>query len=66
MKKPNSTVILNCRSRLVNNYLSKGLYIIEKDSKQLSMLPNNMKLKINLIDQMDTYFSWQKTKQFPP
>ena len=33
VKKPNSTVILNFRSRLVNNYLSKGLYIIEKDSK---------------------------------
>ena len=29
MKKPNSTVILNFRSRLVNNYLEKGFYINE-------------------------------------
>ena len=34
MKKPNSTVILNFRSCLVNNYLAKGFYIIERDSKE--------------------------------
>ena len=28
MLKSNSTVILNCRSRLINNYLSKGFFII--------------------------------------
>ena len=28
MKKSNSTVILNCLSLLINNYLSKGLFII--------------------------------------
>ena len=28
MKKPNSTVILNFRNRLINNNLSKGFYII--------------------------------------
>ena len=35
-------------------YLAKGLYIIEKDSKLKSMIPNNVKLRINMIDQMDT------------
>ena len=65
MKKPNSTVILNCRFRMVDNYLSKVFYIIENYSKQLSMLSNDVKLMINVIDQLDTYFSWQKTKQFP-
>ena len=29
MLKSNSTVILNFRSRLVNNYLSKGFFIID-------------------------------------
>ena len=66
MKKQNSTVIVNYLSRLMNNYLSKGFYIIENYSKQLSLLPNDVKLGINLIDQMNTDFSWQKTKQFPP
>ena len=62
MKKPNSTVILNCRSRLVNNYLEKVFYIIENDSKQKSMIPNDMKLRINVIDQLDTYFVMAKNK----
>ena len=62
MKKPNLTVILNCRSCLINIYLSKLFYIIEKDSKQLSMLPNDVKLRIYLIDQMDTDFVMSKNK----
>ena len=61
-KKPNSTVILNSWSCLVNNYLEKGFYIIEKDSNQLSFLPNDVKLRINLIDQMDTDFFMSKNK----
>ena len=65
MKKPNSTVILNCRSRLVNNNLAKGFYIIEKDSKQKSMLPNDVKLIINMIYKMDKDFVIEKTEQFP-
>ena len=65
IKKPNSTLILNLRSRLINNYLAKVFYIIEKDSNQFSLIPNDVKVIINLINQMDTYFSWQKTKQFP-
>ena len=60
MKKPNSTVILNCRYRLISNYLEKGFYIIEKDSRQLSLLPNGVKLRISMIDQMDTYFVMAK------
>ena len=39
MKKINSTVILNCRNFLVNNYLSKVFYIIEYGTKQLSLIP---------------------------
>ena len=50
MKKPNSTVILNCRTRLINNYLSKVFTIIEQSTKQLSLLPNYVKLRINLTD----------------
>ena len=62
MKKPNSTVILNCLSHLINNYLAKGFYIIEKVSKQKYMLPNDVKLIINLINQMDTYFPMEIKK----
>ena len=59
-KKPNSTVILNFRSRLVNNYLAKVFYIVEKDSNQSILLPNDVKLIINLINQMDTDFFIKK------
>ena len=48
----------------MNNYLEKGLYIIEKDSKQKRMLPNDVKLRINMIDQMDTYFVMAKKRKF--
>ena len=51
---------------MLNNYLSKGFYIFEKDSKQKNMLPNYVKLRINVIYQLDTNFSRQKTKQFAP
>ena len=60
MKKPNSTVILNCQSRLINNYLEKGFYIIERDPKQKSMLSNDVILRINIINQMDTVFVLKK------
>ena len=65
-KKPDSTVILNLRSCLEINYLEKGFFIIENDSKQKNMLPNDVKLKINVIDQLDTDFVLAKKKQFPP
>ena len=50
----------------MNNYLAKELYIIEKDSKQKFMLPNDVKLIINVIDKPDTDFVGAKTNQFPP
>ena len=50
----------------MNNYLEKGFYIIESDSKQKIMLRNDVKLIINVIDQLDTYFFMKKKKQFPP
>ena len=62
MKKPNSTVILNCRYCLINNYLGKGLYSIERDSKQKYMISNYVILIINMIDQMDTDFFMAKIK----
>ena len=34
VNKPNSTVVLNVQSRLINNYLAKVFYIIENYSKQ--------------------------------
>ena len=58
-------MILNLRSRLVNNNLEKGFFIIEKESKQLSMLPNDAKLIIHVIDQLETYFFIAKKKQLP-
>ena len=50
----------------MNNYLAKLFYIIEKDSKQKSMLPNDVKLIINMIYKMDKDFVIEKTEQFPP
>ena len=47
-------MILNCRTHLIKNYLSKGLSIIEHNKNQLSLLPNDLKLRINLINQLDT------------
>ena len=46
----------------MNNYLSKVLYIIEKDSKQNVMLPNDVKLIFNVIGQLDTEFFMAKNK----
>ena len=62
LEKPNSTVILNCWYYLVNNYLSKGLYIIEKDSKKKGRLLNDVKFIINVIYQLDTDFFMAKNK----
>ena len=65
MKKPNLTVILNFLSHIVNNYLEKRFYIIEYDSKHLIMLPNDLKLRVYVIDQIETDFFMKKTQQFP-
>ena len=64
MKKPNSTVILNFQYHLVKTYLEKVFYVIESDSKQKFMLPNNLELRANVIDKLDTDFSWQKKRNF--
>ena len=60
VNKPNSTVVLNVQSRLINNYLAKVFYIIENYSEQKSMLSNDMKLRINVTDWLDTDFSVAK------
>ena len=60
MEKPNAIFILNCPSSLVNKYLAKGFFIIEKYSKQLIILPNDVKLIIHAIDQLETYFVMAK------
>ena len=62
MKKPNSTVILNFRTCLINNDLSKVFSIIEQNTKQLSLLENDVKLRIDLINQLDTYYVMVKNK----
>ena len=62
MEKPNSTVILNFQFRLVNNYSEKRLFFIENNSKQLSILPNDAKLRIHAIEQVETYFCMAKNK----
>ena len=62
MKKPNSTVILNFRTCLIHNYLSKGFSIIEYNTKQFCLLPNDVKLRINLINLLDTDHVMVKNK----
>ena len=54
MKKLKSTEILLCRSRLVNYYLAKGFVILEHNSKQLSSVPNDLKLRIHAINKPKT------------
>ena len=63
-KKTNAIVLLNFLYSLVNNYLSKGLFIIENYSNQLNIIPNDVKLRIYVIDQLETYFIGKKTQQF--
>ena len=53
MKKQDSTLILNFRTRLINNYLSKGFYIIEKVKKRL---------RINLNNQLNIDYGMVKNK----
>ena len=48
----------------MNNYLVKGFFIIENYSKQKIMLPNDVKLRIYVIDQLDTYFVIKKQGNF--
>ena len=62
MLKPNSIVILNCRSRLINNYLSKVFFIIDWGSKQLNLIPNDVILIINLVDQLKTDYVMVKNE----
>ena len=40
----------------MNNYLAKRLFIIEKGSKNLSILPNDVKLILHVIDQLEIDF----------
>ena len=56
-------MILNFRTRLIKNYLSKGFSIIEQITKQLIFLPNDVKLRINLIDQLDIDYVMVKNKE---
>ena len=37
---------------MINNYLSKGFFIINPGSKQLQFIPNDVILIINLVDQL--------------
>ena len=55
-------MILNCRSRLIKNYLFKGFSIIEHNTKQLSLIPNDVKLRINLIDKLKTDYVMVKNE----
>ena len=62
MLESNSTVILKFRSRLINNYLSKGLFIIEQSPKQLNFISNDVILKINLVNQLKTHYVMVKNE----
>ena len=61
MEKPNSTDIFNFQSFLVDYYLSKGFFILEHNSNQLSSILNDLKLRIHEIDQLKIYFVMAKT-----
>ena len=54
--KKNSTVILVCRYILVDYYLENGLVILVENSKQLSSVPNGLKLIIHLINKQKQLF----------
>ena len=58
MKKPNSTVILNCQYRLVNYYLSEGFIIIRHSSKQLGSVLNDVKLIIHAVNKQRNKFCY--------
>ena len=60
--KSNSTVILNFRSRPIKNYLSKLLFVIEQGSKQLNLIPYNVRLRINMVDQLKTNYGMVKNE----
>ena len=62
MKKPNSTVILNFRTCLINNDLSKVFSIIEQGSKHLNLIPNDVILRINMVDQLKTDYVMVKNE----
>ena len=55
-------MILNCQSCLVSNYLIKGLSVIEDNTNQLSLIPNNVKLITYLIDQLKTDYVMVKSE----
>ena len=58
-------MILNCQTHLINNYLSKGFYIIERGTNTLIFLPNDVRLRINLNNQLDTdYVMVKKQSNF--
>ena len=63
MEEPNSTVILNFQSCLVNYYLEKCFVIIKHNSKQLHSVPNDVKLRIHAINQQKTDFGMAKTTE---
>ena len=64
MEKPNSTDILNFQYCLVNYYVAKCYVVIKHTSKQLSSLPNDVKLRIHAIDQLEIDFVMEKCSNF--
>ena len=55
-------MILNFRTCLIKKYLSKELSSIEQKKNQLRFLPNYVKSRINLINQLDTDYVMVKNK----
>ena len=44
----------------MNKYIAKGLFIIENNSKQLNILPNDVKLITHAIDKLEIDFVMKK------
>ena len=57
-------VILVCRSCLVHYYLEKGFVILEHNSKQLSSVPNDVKIRIYAINKQKHIMLWSANQQF--
>ena len=47
---------------MINNYLSKGFFIIEQGSKKLNLIPNDARLRIYLVDQLKIDYVMVKSK----
>ena len=56
-------MILTCRSQLIENYLSKVFFIIEKGSNHSILISNDDRLIIILVDKLEIYYVMVKNEE---